>query len=301
MLSSSLDGSIKMWDLAAPFETSYKICDFGPWQTPVSSDKKLFAAPCSEKKLVIYSASDGQVVKELGAQSGLCGVLSRDSKFLVTASFDGVVRLWDLAGSKQMQAFSGHRSRVDGVAYKNSTKEILSVGDSTLRIWKIADSVASKIIRFNSAPFRVVIDPSENRAYVGFNNGTVSVIDTRLWEEVGKFSCNNGIQEVSLSADGSMSAAFCGSKIEVWDTRSATRRLILSGHEKSGYGLCFSDDGKYLISGSYDQTFKLWDLSTGACTLTYHGFENEIYNCKFLSEREIFLSSSQGKVWGYKF
>lgn len=34
-----------------------------------------------------------------------------------------------------------------------------------------------------------------------------------------------------------------------------------------------------------DQTFKLWNLDNGRCTLTFHGYQETIYSTQFLSER----------------
>ena len=50
-----------------------------------------------------------------------------------------------------------------------------------------------------------------------------------------------------------------------------------------------------------DQTFKLWNLTTGQCTLTFHGFDDVIYTTRFLSEHEFFLGTAQGRLFYYNF
>ena len=37
------------------------------------------------------------------------------------------------------------------------------------------------------------------------------------------------------------------------------------------YSVCFSPDGKQLVSGSLDETVRLWDVETGACVRTLEG------------------------------
>jgi WD40 repeat protein len=301
VVSSSLDGGIREWDLDHPFETTYDICNFGPWQTPFTSDRKYFAAPCSDEKLLLYEASTGRVFADLGAQSGLCADISEDSRYLATASFDGVVRVWDIRQTKEIRTFQGHTARVDGIAYLTSTNRIVSVGDTTLRVWQLNAGKETHISSFNTTPFRIIASPDEAFAYIGFTDGRVDKLDTGTWSVVGTFRCTTGIQEMTISPDGRLLALFSGKDIEVWDAKTLTRKTILGGHEKAGYGIGFSADGRYLISGSYDQTFKLWNLARGACTLTYHGYEEVIYSSAFLSSNEICLSSSQGHVRYYRF
>jgi len=50
-------------------------------------------------------------------------------------------------------------------------------------------------------------------------------------------------------------------------------QLILRGHDQPVCALAFSPDGRWLASGSFDRTVKLWDVATGwnMRTLRRHG------------------------------
>ena len=44
--------------------------------------------------------------------------------------------------------------------------------------------------------------------------------------------------------------------------------IILQGHSNSVNSVAFSPDGKSLVSGSGDNTVKVWNLTEGTCTST---------------------------------
>ena len=39
----------------------------------------------------------------------------------------------------------------------------------------------------------------------------------------------------------------------------------MEGHANAVWSVCVSVDGSRLFSGSYDDTIKVWDVTTGAC------------------------------------
>jgi WD40 repeat protein len=43
----------------------------------------------------------------------------------------------------------------------------------------------------------------------------------------------------------------------------------LQGHGKAVNAIAFSPDGQFLVSGSEDETIKLWQVNTGECLKTF--------------------------------
>ena len=50
---------------------------------------------------------------------------------------------------------------------------------------------------------------------------------------------------------------------------------------------CLQVDGIILISGSYDNTLKIWDLKTGECTNTLRGHTDSVLCLQFDNEKII--------------
>lgn len=78
--------------------------------------------------------------------------------------------------------------------------------------------------------------------------------------------------------------------IEGWST------VPFKGHTNAVLSVCFSVDGCYALSGSADQTLKLWEVSTGHCLRTFTGHTAEV-TCVTLSEDKCYaLSGSMDKT-----
>ena len=299
--SVSSDGTLKTWDLSNPFEVTYDICVNGPWQTPLTKDRKYFAAPCSDEHISVYNITSGKAHFSLDSRKNLCADISDDGKYLATAGFDGVVDLWDVENSKLVNSFTGHTERVDGVVYLDKKNEVLSVGDKTLRVWKKDKNEPVLVKDFENPPFRILANSDESKVFIGFNEGTIKVFSTSNWKEILSFKALSSVNEMTLSDNDDRLAIINGKLIDIRNASTGEQIFLLDEHKSSGYAIDFSPDNRYLISGSFDQTFKLWDMETGRCTLTFHGYQDGIYQAKFITSKSFLISTGNGKVFVYKF
>jgi WD40 repeat protein/serine/threonine protein kinase len=79
-------------------------------------------------------------------------------------------------------------------------------------------------------------------------------------------------------------------------------RLLFSlkGHTSQVYSVAFSADGKRIVSGSGDNTVKVWDADTGTEMLTLKGHKAGVYSVAFSPDGKRILSGSDDwmlKVW----
>ncbi len=51
--------------------------------------------------------------------------------------------------------------------------------------------------------------------------------------------------------------------LAIWDARTGQIKQLLRGH--TGTVLCVSADERFVVSGSYDRTLRIWDIATGLC------------------------------------
>ena len=90
--------------------------------------------------------------------------------------------------------------------------------------------------------------------------------------------------------------ALCGNSTDVITNTVQT----LSGHRNNVNLVSWSPDGKYIVSGSKDNTIKIWDASTGTHVRTLEGHTSWVYSVAWSPDSKYIASSSWDKtikVW----
>ena len=70
-----------------------------------------------------------------------------------------------------------------------------------------------------------------------------------------------GVYELAYTPDGTQLAAASAIGIWIYDARTGEALRLLTGHTDYVRCVAFSPDGTVLVSGSYDGTVLLWDLT----------------------------------------
>jgi len=90
----------------------------------------------------------------------MCLVCSPEGKYIISGSFDGDMKLWDIASGREIRTLHGHRGQIRSVSFSSDGKYAVSgADDGTLRIWNVStgqwtaymqNSDNSKWLIFNS-------------------------------------------------------------------------------------------------------------------------------------------------------
>jgi WD40 repeat protein len=68
--------------------------------------------------------------------------------------------------------------------------------------------------------------------------------------------------------------------------------MINTGNPSSVTSVCFSSDGKYILSGSYEKSVKLWDIGSGKEIRPFVGHKSVITSVCFSPDGKTALSGS---------
>lgn len=146
-----------------------------------------------------------------------------DGKQLVSAGFDGFLRVWDLATRKEVRAFRVENATVYGLSLTADGKLAATAGRDGLRLWDLASGR-----ELPRAP-------------------------------MNKHSC----VAVSFSPNGKLVASGDNTCVKLWEVATGKAITTFEPFKGELSQLLFSRDGRTLYTASYDRTVRLWEIRTG--------------------------------------
>jgi len=159
----------------------------------------------------------------------------------------------------------GHYARIwDVVFYPLENLLITAGNDKTIRVWKIVGdrsygkpSLKNRILKFLFRDFyfkKLYSDIREERKILGeIGDGSEGMVYAIALSPDGKYLAAGGF--FTYLKDGKVYFP-----IRIYEFKTGKLKALLFGHTNTVEDLCFSPDGKYLISASSDWRVIVWDV-----------------------------------------
>ncbi|XXY70168.1 protein kinase [Sorangium sp. So ce291] len=229
---------------------------------------------------------------------------SSDGKRIVTASWDGIARVWNADGTGEPVALRGHDDQVRSAAFSPDGKRVVTASwDRTARVWN-ADGTGAPL----------VLQGHEGRVYSAVFSPDGKRVVTASWDRTARVWNADGSGEPIVlrgHRDGAYSAEFSpdGKRIvtasqdgtaRVWDADGTGEPLVLRGHQGGVYSAAFSPDGKRIVTASYDKTARIWNADGTGEPLVFSGHEDGVYWAAFSPDGKRIVTASYDKtarVW----
>src|SRR4029078_1138472 len=114
--------------------------------------------------------------------------------------------------------------------------------------------------------------------FAGDRSGKLHVWSSSTGKSLATAEQPKSIYAVAISPDGETLATGGNDNIvRLWNAKTLSPKLLLTGHAGSINGLSFSRDGKTLASVGWDKTIRIWDVGSGLGVRTWPGVEGSLW------------------------
>lgn len=214
-----------------------------------------------EKSIGIWDVNSGKLLDSFQVSDYTTKTfsVSPDNTHIALGDIWGRVKVWDIQSKQRVKFFNAHDKGITSIAFSNSGKYFLTGSyDNSAKLWNINSEGVMEVISHQNGVLSVAFSPTENIIATGDLNG--SLIISNL------------------------------------DKPSSPLLQIKNAHPKSVGVICFSPDGKNIISSGSDKIVKLWDIKTGRLIRTFSDKESdsEIESIDFSRDGSLLIIAPQG-------
>ncbi len=270
-----------------------------------SPDGKLLATS-NYKKISLWNMGSEKLIREFHGHKntvyGLRFVVNGDYLYLISASDDRTLRLWDTDSGITVRVLEGHSGGVFSISTATETGQVLSTGnDGKVLRWDLALPY-QQAVKLPGSPASTAIAPDGNTVAVGFAEGALRLYSFAkpailLWEDNNAHRRSH-IQDLAFSPNGALLAsASLDDMAKVWrveDNKLFEQQII--EHQDDVDAVAFSPDAQTLATAGLDGRIGLFAISSGRGNF-YEAHEgNPVHSLSFAGDNNLLLSTGKDDI-----
>ncbi|XP_063476089.1 WD repeat-containing protein 18 isoform X1 [Symphalangus syndactylus] len=245
---------ISAWELQRKDQLQQKIMCPGPVTCLTTSPNGLYVLAGVAESIHLWEVSTGNLLVILSRhyQDVSCLQFTGDSSHFISGGKDCLVLAWSLCSVLQADpsripaprhVWSHHTLPITdlhcgfgGPLARVATSSL----DQTVKLWEVSSGELLLSVLFDVSIMAVTMDLAEHHMFCGGSEGSIFQVDLFSWP---------GQRERSFQPEQDAGKVF-------------------KGHRNQVTCLSVSTDGSVLLSGSHDETVRLWDVQSKQCIRT---------------------------------
>jgi serine/threonine protein kinase len=271
--SGTTNGNIEILDMGSGKQLkTLKGHTDAVWGLAISPDGKMVASGSADNTVKLWDVESGTLIKTfVGHQNGIFAVaFSPDGSTLASVGKDKTIRLWNIPTLTPLNALLGDAQEIQSVAFSPDGNLLASgSNDGTIKLWRWQSGELLGILSSHSdSVWSVAFSPDGTTLASGSWDNTI-----KLWDVTPSLSGYKGsllrtlgdhgdkVQSLAFSPDGgTLASGDIAGTIKLWSMDHDRVIGTLKGHS-SWVKVAFSNESdKILVSGSFDNSIKVWHL-----------------------------------------
>ncbi|EDO47633.1 predicted protein [Nematostella vectensis] len=227
IISCSADQTVKIWDASSGEGV---LCFVGHTQ-------EVFSCSFSPDDTKAVSCSADRTVKVWDSKTGVCYhvymahtdivrwcCFSPDGGKVASCSDDNTVRIWEASSGEDLCLLDDHTSSVSFCCFMNQGESVVTVCSNCIKVWSCSSGEQTWVYNSSSTCLSLAFSPDDSIVAMGFSDTTV----------------------------------------QLWNSKTFARLGVYKGHKGWAHSVGISKDSSKLVSGSEDETVKIWTIDRDA-------------------------------------
>ena len=269
----------------------------------LSPDGKRIVSGGWGRNIKMWDAASGAELMTFSGHEDNVGsvAFSPDGKRLVSGSADKTVKLWDVESGTELMTLRGHDNDVWHVTFSPDGKRIASATyGKVIKIWDAIAGVEVTNIQHGGVYVGGLAFSPDGKYIASGDFGKICIWDANSGAESMTIPAahKSWVMCVAYSPDGKHIVS-CGGwdpKIKVWDASTGKEIMILRGRSQWVNCVSYDSNGRFIISGSQDNTIDVWDANTGDELMTLRGHHGPVRSALFSPNGKKIVSCSIDKT-----
>jgi WD40 repeat protein len=299
VVSAGNDGTLRIWDLGAREGED----------VPTRSQNRLSSCSgASDSAMVLTGGREGCLEFREPLQGGIESAtaigrsiealtISRAGNVIAVGGEDGWITLLSAAGGQLHAPVKAHRGWILDCSFDEAGETLVTTGiDGAVKRWNLASGRLVGVLRADGPP-QVQCQISPDGRYVGVcgyeNQVTIVELDSGHSFSVG------GVGEWlhALSWEPLSDAIWAGGesgRVYHWRVIDGSLTAVLDGHSGAVTGCAVHPDGDFMATVAEDCSVRIWDLSSGKCSVAMRSDGALHRVCWIPNSRDVVISGDRG-------
>lgn len=311
--TASYDDTAIVWDAKTQMPR-YELKDHHDDVNSVifSRDGQWIATGGDEGLLRIWDVATGQLVHQLPAPSPVTAEVNRHpggsigiahspngDQFITFSDEDPIAYVWSIGEAQPVGSLVGHREGIlDAIWSLDGGQVVTASRDGTAQVWNAQNGqLIVALPHDDTVASSAVYSPDGGMIITGAWDRKIRMWNASSYELVREFFAHShDITSIAPSPDGA-TLAVAAETGDIWLWSMAGQPTsVLRGHTDWVRSIVWSQDGNRLVSGSDDDSIRLWDTSSFAPVGFFRGHEDWVRKIAISPDGSLLASASDDRT-----